>query len=78
MKTRNNSSLFETLWISIKRMLKSFVSGIPSNKIFVKPGNKSRSYLKKEQRKPNPEIHYHLPYSKPFPEKQSLLKEVKK
>ncbi len=66
------------VWRFIGKVSKAIVSGIPSQKIYLKPNRKSNVFVDDEELKPDYEKHYHKPLSKSAVEQQTLRKEIKK
>jgi len=60
------------------KLATAIVSGLPRQKIVMKPENKTILQDKKASFKTDTEKHYHRPTAKPVVEKQTLLKEMKK
>jgi hypothetical protein len=73
-----NKSILSRLLRFFGNIITTIVSGIPRERITLKPKNKTPLLSKKEDLKSNTEKHYHRPLAKPVVEKQTLLKETKK
>lgn len=65
-------------WCFIGKVSKAIMSGIPSQKIYLKPNKKSNIFVQDEEIETDYEKHYHKPFSKPAVEQQTLRKEIKK
>lgn len=79
MKTKNiYANYLNDFWRLISKVSKAIVSGIPSQKVYLKPNIKSSVFVGDEEIKPDYEKHYHRPLSKPAVEQQTLRKEIKK
>ena len=79
MKTTNIFlKRLNNFWDFISKVPKAIVSGMPLQKVYIKPKKEAKVYTSKEQIKKDNEKHYHRPASRPASEKQTLLKETKK
>ncbi|WP_346856460.1 hypothetical protein [uncultured Draconibacterium sp.] len=75
---KKNKSLISRILRFCGKIVTTIVSGLPRERITLKPENKATLVNKKESFKRDDEKHYHRPVAKPVVEKQTLLKEVKK
>ena len=79
MKTKTlEFTRFNYLGNFFRRISIAIVSGLPREKILLKPENVTIMQPRKESYKPDSEKHYHHPLAKPVVEKQTLLKNKKK
>ncbi len=74
----SNQSLFISFGNFVSKIASAIVSGIPREKIYCKPVAKTTFHQRNQNLKADSEKHYHRPASKPVPEQQTLLKEIKK
>ncbi|MCF8381183.1 MAG: hypothetical protein K9H49_16545 [Bacteroidales bacterium] len=75
---KNESGFLQKVWNFIKRCCIAIVSGIPRQKVELKPPGKTSVYTHPKEKKAESEKRYHKPVAKPVVEKQTLLKEKKK
>jgi len=66
------------IWNFIANIATAIVSGLPREKVEIRPTSKTILQKPNESFKPTSEKHYHRPTAKPVVEKQTLLKEEKK
>ena len=60
------------------KVIKSVMSGISTQKVYLEPTKNSKVFVGDEEIKPDYEKHYHKPFAKPPVEQQTLRKEIKK
>lgn len=77
-RTKKESGFLQAVWNFIRRCCIAIVSGIPMQKVELKPQQKSTVYPPQKEKRTDSEKHYHKTVSKPVVEKQTLMKEKKK